>query len=156
MIQRIQSLYLVLALVACILTFFFPFASYISDLAYYQLTLTGFKHISPDPTPAFSSFFTLPLLGLHLVAGFLILFVLVSYKNRLKQLKILRFTFLFCILYIGLLFFYTNFLIEKKLGIISHYNTGSYFPLIMLAFIMLANRAIGKDEKLIRSMDRLR
>jgi len=156
MIQRIQSLYLALALIVCGLSFFFPYASYLGDTAYFQLSLTGFKDLSPDPTPAFSSYFTLPLLGFHLVVSFLILYVLAAYKNRTKQLQFMRFALLLCILYIGVLFFYTNFLIEKNLGIVSQYKLGSYFPLIILALIILANRAIGKDDKLVRSMDRLR
>ena len=156
MIQRIQSLYLALALLAGIITFFFPFASYLSDLAYYKLTLTGFNDVTPGAAQAFSSLFTLPLLGIHLVVAGLALYVLLAYKNRTKQLKFLKFAFILCIIYIGVLFLYTNVLIEKKLGVVTHYETGSYFPLIMLVFIILANRAIGKDDKLVRSMDRLR
>ncbi|MEI6575649.1 MAG: DUF4293 domain-containing protein [Bacteroidota bacterium] len=156
MILRIQHLYLALAAIASILCFFFPFAVYLSDLAYYKLMLTGFIHISPDPGNVFPFYFTFPLLGFHLLLSVHIILAIISYKSRPKQLKVIRFALLINILYIAVLFFYTNFVIERNVAIPSHYGPGSYFPLIMLILIMMAKRGIEKDDKLIRSMDRLR
>jgi hypothetical protein len=68
----------------------------------------------------------------------------------------IRFTLLINILYIGLLFFYTNILLERNLGVTTDYDFGSYFPVIVLVMVLLAKRGIEKDEKLVRSMDRLR
>jgi len=48
---------------------------------------------------------------------------------------------------------------EKRLGgggIPSTYQFGMYIPLISLVFLVLASRAIRKDEALIKSSDRLR
>jgi len=118
--------------------------------------LTGFVHVSPDPVPLFPSWFTFPLLGLNLALLVYIVLIILAYKNRIKQLKMIRFTLLLNILFIGILFFYTNFLIERNLGVTSQYDFGSYFPIIVLLMILLAKRGIEKDEKLVRSMDRLR
>jgi hypothetical protein len=156
MIQRIQSVYLAIAALACILCFFFPFANYLSETAYYKLMLTGLVHVSPDPVALFPSWFSLPLLGIHLALMFYIVMILFAFKNRIKQLKMIRFTLLINILYIGLLFFYTNILLERNLGVTTDYDFGSYFPVIVLVMVLLAKRGIEKDEKLVRSMDRLR
>jgi len=49
-------------------------------------------------------------------------------------------------------------MIEKKINIIPNYldSIGIYLPLIALVFMVMANRAIKRDEKLVRSADRLR
>ena len=36
------------------------------------------------------------------------------------------------------------------------YHVGCYLPVLAIAFLILANRAIKKDEKLVRSLDRIR
>ncbi len=36
------------------------------------------------------------------------------------------------------------------------YGPGIFFPIISLLFILLANRAIRKDENLVRAADRIR
>jgi hypothetical protein len=39
---------------------------------------------------------------------------------------------------------------------VSEFEIGAYIPIINLLFLFLANRSILKDEKLVRSVDRLR
>jgi hypothetical protein len=37
-----------------------------------------------------------------------------------------------------------------------NFKAGAYLPLIQIVFVFLAQRAIGKDEELVKSADRLR
>ncbi len=158
MLQRIQSVYLFLAFAGLILTFFFPFASFYSDLAYYRFSITGFHHIHPDPTPVFNWLFAFPLWLLDLVTAVMLLTITFSYRDRIRQLKLLRISLLINIVFIALVFYYAEYLIEQKLGLSPHYrgSTGLYFPIAAVFFQILATRAIRKDETLVRSANRLR
>jgi ABC-type polysaccharide transport system permease subunit len=57
----------------------------------------------------------------------------------------------------GIFFFYIP-MIEKKISIVPDYSKafGIYLPLVALVFLIMANRAIKRDDKLVRSADRLR
>jgi hypothetical protein len=73
-------------------------------------------------------------------------------------MRLLRIAFLFMLIFIALIFFYYVPAIEKQLSTIADYKTevGIYLPFIALILIIGADRYIQKDEKLIRSADRLR
>jgi hypothetical protein len=62
------------------------------------------------------------------------------------------------IVLIALVFFVYASIIERNLLASPDYldEAGIYFPLISLIFLILASRFIMKDEKLVRSVDRLR
>ena len=73
-------------------------------------------------------------------------------------MRIVRFAIFMEIVMIALIFFVYAKLIEVNLNASPDYlhEIGIYFPLITLVFLLLANRWIIKDEKLVRSLDRLR
>lgn len=158
MLQRIQSLFLFLAFTLCVLAFFFPFADFVLDgeMGYYFFSLTGLRDAGPGQAHLFNWVFSLPLWLLNSMAGFLCIYIIFQYKNRAHQLKMLRISILITILLIGFIFYYAASLIEKKLGMTPHYRMGIYFPLLAVLFQILANRAISRDDKLVRSADRLR
>jgi len=155
MIQRIQSLYLLLAMVAIGLLFYFPVANYFSDMDCYRFSITEFTSLNPNVSSPFSKFFTFPLLinalALVILSGISIFY----YKNRKLQINILNFNILFNIVLIVLLFFYTD-KINKAIQISPEFAVGTFLPLISLLFFVLASRNIRKDEKLVKSADRLR
>ena len=158
MLQRIQSVYLFLAFIALILTFFFPFADFAlnGDQGYYLFTLTGLKDSGPEHVQVFNWIFSLPLWVLDTVAAIMCLMVIFNYKDRIKQLKLLRINIFVIIILVGFIFYYSSSLIENKLGMTPHYKAGIYFPLAAVVLQFLANRSIRKDEALVRSADRLR
>ncbi|MHC1708011.1 MAG: DUF4293 domain-containing protein [Bacteroidales bacterium] len=158
MIQRIQSLYLFLAFVACLLTFFFPFADFVlnSEQGYFLFSLMGLIDSGPDRLQVFNWLFSLPLWSLNSFVGLMSLFIVFQYKNRVRQLKLLRINVFVNIILIGFIFYYAASLIENKLGMTPHYRAGIYFPLASIILQILATRAIRNDEKLVRSADRLR
>lgn len=158
MIQRIQTLYLSFALIASALLFAFPLAQFFGENGAYIFSITGLKNMVPDGTNPFNSMVFLPLIVVAAGLVLLTLFTIFQYKNRAYQIKLTNAGVLASIaLIIGIFFLYIP-MIEKKITITPYYldSIGVYFPLVALVFMVLANRAIKRDEKLVRSADRLR
>ncbi len=154
MLQRIQSIFLFLASVAMALMFFFPLANFFSENYSIQLWVTGIiKHTEFSDNVNISP---LPLLIIVPFVALLSFATIFLYKKRKIQLKLIKFNLLLNIILIALYFFYYINSIEEITFANADYLTGSFFPLISLLFFILAFRAIRKDEKLVRSADRLR
>lgn len=132
MIQRIQSLYLLLWLpVAGLIIFLFPV---------WQIEAPVFIQELPGP------------FALVIASGFLAIVSIFLFKKRTVQLLINRINLiLMLVLFPALLFWGADWNIE---GIT--FGNAAYLPLPAAILLLLANRAIKKDENLIRSMDRLR
>jgi len=158
MIQRIQTVYLSLAVIAMGLLFAFPLAQFFSETGAYIFSVTGLKNMVPDGTIAFNPLIFLPLSIGATVTGLLALFTIFQYKNRAFQIKLTSIGVLLCIALIMAIFFLYIHIIEKKIGIVPDYRKayGIYLPLVALVFMVMANRAIKRDDKLVRSADRLR
>lgn len=157
MIQRIQSVYLLLVVVSLAAMFFFPLASFIGGEKD-QLVLFIYQLVSevPDSQPDVPSYFIYPnlaLVSLSIVISFVSIFL---FKNRKRQMILVRLVLLLILGLIGAFFFYYAVTLEEISGIAANYEIGSYMPLIAFVFLVLAYRGIMNDEKLIRSADRLR
>jgi hypothetical protein len=158
MIQRIQTVYLTLAFVAIALLFAFPLAQFFSETGAYIFSVTGLKNMVPGDANAFNPIIFLPLIIVVVGLAFLLLFTIFQYKNRSFQIKLTSIGVLTAIaLIMGIFFLYIP-MIEKKINIIPDYRKafGIYMPLVALVFLVMANRAIKRDDKLVRSADRLR
>ncbi len=156
MIQRIQSLFLFLAIVTMTLTYAFPLAYFYGANANLGLHACRLDFFDPTPGIVFSPYFILPIMALGAIIIILLITSLFSFKNRKRQLRLNRISiFLVLVFLAGFFFGYVHYL-EEATKAIADYQIGSIMPLITFILIMLANRGISKDEKLIRSMDRLR
>ncbi len=158
MIQRIQTVYLSLAVIALALIFAFPLAQFFSETGAYVFSVTGLKNMVPGETEAFAAMVFLPLIIVAVGVCLLTVFTIFQYKNRSFQVKLTNIGVLASIaLIMGIFFFYIP-MIEKKINIVPDYSKafGIYLPLVALVFLVMANRAIKRDDKLIRSADRLR
>lgn len=157
MIQRIQSLFLLLASLAMSVLFFFPIADFWGDISY-QFSIFSFGDISVEASSPFASGFSTPALVFVIVLVVLPLLAIFMFKNRKKQLMAVRVCLALIIAFLVLVFFYYIPTIEKEILLQADYLTakGMFFPLASLIFVILAQRGILKDEKLIRSMDRIR
>lgn len=158
MIQRIQTVYLSLAFIAIGLLFAFPLAQFFSETGTYIFSITGLKNMVPGEPNAFNSMIFLPLIVVSIGIALLALFTIFQYKKRLLQIKLTNFGVFGSIALIMSIFFLYIPMIEKKINIVPDYlnSIGIYLPLIALVFTVMANRAIKRDEKLVRSADRLR
>lgn len=149
MIQRIQSVYLLLATAAYVGLFFFPFATYITadrtvDLSIMGLTENG--HLFER---------TLPLLAGLILLIILTISIIFMYKKRMLQSKFTAISLLLNVGMIAGMFFYSDHF-AGNLSAQADYSTGTYIVIVPLVFLVLANRAIRKDELRVRAADRLR
>jgi hypothetical protein len=155
MIQRIQSLFILLAVAACVLLFFIPIANYLNDLSYYKLYVTGFRNMVPGAVGQFSTYFTVPLMVILVAVIGISLASVLLYKKRILQIRTVAFAILMNLVFVVVLFFYSD-KIYKAILIEPEFTAGTFLPLFSLLFLVLANRFIRKDDKKVRSMDRLR
>ena len=157
MIQRIQTVYLSLAVAALAAMFYFPLASFIGgpndQLIYYMYSVVSKM---PDSTTDLPVYFIYPIFGLAVLTIILSLTAIFLFKNRMGQLKLVRGGIILILIMIAVFFFYAAPLLEAASGTIAEYEIGSYMPVLAFVFLILAYRGIMADEKLIRSADRLR
>ena len=146
MIQRIQSLYLLLAAGAGIATWF----------------LDLFKATLNDNTVSyFNAQSSYLVFVVYMLIVALALFCIFLFKNRKLQFRLTVLNIFLAIGAIALQYFkvqdFTNSLqASGKLISSSSYLPGAFLPVLILIFLILAARGIYKDEKLIKSLDRLR
>ena len=137
MIQRIQSIYLLLATAAAVL---FNFLSLGIDATTDGDVLVYGKDI-------------IPILALSSLIGLISLISIFLFNNRKLQVKLCRLNLFLVAGLIGLSVFY---LFGNPNGTIETPGVGLAMPLFMFVFNLLAMKKIDDDEKLVRSMDRLR
>ncbi|MBE0651196.1 MAG: DUF4293 domain-containing protein [Bacteroidales bacterium] len=156
MIQRKQTLFLLGAIVASIVLFFLPLANFIGVEDSIILTIHSVQSLVPDKVFPNSLIFVLPILSANLFVIVFSLITILLFKNRKRQLHIIKLNILVEVLFIGLFFFYYVGSLEKLTGGTASYKAGIFMPLIALIFLVLAHFSVLHDEKLVRSADRLR
>lgn len=138
MIQRLQSVWLLLAAAAAFISLQVPF--------YNGLIEQG------KPLTYITAQSNLLLLILTAGVGLASLITIFLYKNRKRQLRITLITLLVSIINLVLFFTQTQKFIPGQ----GNYNLTAIFAIIVPVFLFLAIRGIRKDEKLVKSLDRLR
>ncbi|TVQ11586.1 MAG: DUF4293 family protein [Balneolaceae bacterium] len=135
MIQRIQTIFLTLALLLNIAFFFTPL----------------FERVLEDPSGWFRSAI-LTAVGLAAILTAASIFM---YKNRIRQMRWVKNAMIFQILASG-----TGVGVFFTLGRIGAHLTGEAaglaFLILAVLFQLLANASIKKDERLVKSIDRIR
>jgi hypothetical protein len=147
MIQRIQTLYLLVSSILVALLFALPFAEIIKDGAVF---LFNFNGISLNGVLKENGIVISILIGVILALHGYAIF---SYKNRKAQVKIITYAILILTALFGVFVFFTWF---SNRGSEISYKVGIIFPLVAIILDYLAILGIRKDEALIRSIDRIR
>ena len=147
MIQRIQTLYILLAGVLTAILY---------QLKLADLTVNGelmefyAKGISKGEELVFNG---LPLVLFIAIISLLHVVVIFLFKKRIIQIRLLVFTIILLLGLFGMFFYFTYAGFE---GAKVAFKIPVAFPLVALILDWLAIRAIGKDEALIRSLNRIR
>lgn len=146
MIQRIQSVFLFLAAATDFSVLGLPFAT--SGEAVQASALFSDKVYSIGDN--------IGLLLLYCASAALALAAIFLYKNRPLQVKIGQIALAANLL--GMALAVVLFWLDQKNMDTQSISggVGGFMPLVYLVFIVLAIRGIRKDEKLVRSADRLR
>ena len=156
MIQRIQSIYLLLATVALSLTFVFPFSSYYGEMHTFNLNLLNIENLVPDTSLPFNEMVTYPLIVFIAAIIFISIISILRFKNRKLQMKMIKINILLNIFLIaGIFVIYSRF-ITNTVQVEEVYKTASFLPLVSLVMFVLAFRSVKKDDDLVKSADRLR
>lgn len=145
MIQRIQSIFLLLASISFFLQFVFNFAT--SDKPSPGFLSDKIYNILDNPV----------LLGLTILGGTVALISIFLFRNRPVQLRLGYFVIVLSIL-LPLVAFLLMYNEPTGLSKNVEINGGLaiYLPILGLIATILATRFINKDNKLVKSMDRLR
>ena len=136
MLQRIQTIYMILsALVMACLYIWFPS---ITDAE-------GMVVIARDEYLVF---------GLIFVSIALAVISILSFKKRQLQFVLNRLNIISNFVLLGV-FVYRSLKVSGE-TLVSEKGIGVLLPIISIVFLVLANKAIIKDEDLVKSVDRLR
>lgn len=137
MIQRVQTVYLFIAAIAAMLTLFLPLA-----------VIKATEEAAKDPVIATEY---MPLMLLAFVMVSVALGAVFLYSNRPLQAKI------------GIMGFLTGIGFAAAFAALHaadfsnmQFTAGTGMPVLFLIMVLLAIRAIKKDEKLVKSADRFR
>lgn len=155
MIQRIQTVYLLLAAVLMALTCVFPVAWLMqSDNSFYNINALGVQAYDMEA-------YSLDLGGIALiiatVIATLVPFVAIfGFNNRRRQMRWVVYGILFMIVQAALLAVNIYFLMESFPALRLVPNVGALLPLCSIIFSILAHRAIKRDDDKIRAIDRIR
>ena len=138
MIQRIQTVYLLLTFVITgVLMFFIPLWTLNTGKAFYFMQ---------------DQVYTV-LLGLSTM---LTIISIISYKKRQNQFVMGRLNIILNLILLGLFVYRSLNLSGETSNIVSEKGIGMFLPIVAIVLLVLANKAIKKDEDLVKSVDRLR
>ena len=136
MIQRIQTIYLcLLALIAGLLPIWFPL------------------WVDNQGVEVFANSDILVSIGFY-VSVVLAIVTIVLFKNRKNQFVVNRLNMILNLFLLGF-FVYRSLNLSGETAV-SEKGIGMLIPIISIVFLVLANKAIKKDEDLVKSVDRLR
>lgn len=149
MIQRIQTVYLLLVVGLLITSMCLPLGAFVDAQALsYEFSPLGV-------TLATTFYSTWGLFSILFVSTIIALSTVFLYKNRVLQLRMTIFNSLLLIgYYVAFLAF--MFSIQKELDASFRIHWALCLPLIAIILNYLAIRAIGRDEVLVKATDRLR
>ena len=136
MLQRIQTVYLLIAAIVS-LGLIFVFALWQSE--------EGSAVYAQDQLTIFIMF---------IASGLLSLISVFMFKNRKLQFVLGRINIILNFFLLGV-FVYWSLSLPGEMDI-SEKGIGMFLPIISIVFLVLANKAIKKDEDLVKSVDRLR
>jgi hypothetical protein len=166
MIQRVQSIFLLLLILSMLTLLFVPIWEKTDPDAGYRLVLTAFR-LAPEeagvpledplgqPVVAQNS----TIIGaLAVLAALIALYEIFQYNDRLKQMRLGLFNSLTLAALLGACVYFSVYVGEEAIAppVQGTYREGFYLPILAMILNLLANRFIRRDEILVRSMDRLR
>lgn len=154
MIQRIQTVYLLLVVVLLVATLFMPLLTLQIGQEFFSMDASGVSSLINQEATAFGT--TWGLFALTAIIALVAMVTIFLYKNRILQIRLCVFN---ALLMIGF-YAYVAFLVWRWQGEVPEMQwqlkLGLAFPVIALILDYLAIRNIGADEALVRSLDRLR
>ena len=137
MLQRIQTVYLAIVFILTgILPFVFPLWKTIEGKDFYFMNVILYQIVFGLST-------TLALISI------------ITFKKRQQQFVLNRLNMILNLILLGL-FVTLSLNLSGGTATVSEKGIGMFLPIFSIVFLVLANKAIKKDEDLVKSVDRLR
>lgn len=155
--QRKQTVFLALAALLALATWVFPVATYERAQDRFIFRTDGL--FDAGGTVVEEVGLKVPFHVVLTVIGVALVGCILLYRNRPRQTRFVRGTYLLTLVVIAFFFITDNSIqtyLEPGGAVVSHYGASFFFPLGTLVLTFLAERAIRADEELVRSADRLR
>lgn len=152
MIQRIQSIYLLVAAILMAVTVFSPLA-FLADGSngFFIYRCLGFYENGIGLN--YPTWGVITLVSLTAVLTFISIFV---YKNRKLQIKLSYTAIVLLLASYGTIYTYLQTGLTETSTTLINVKYGVILPIIALIFIILAVIKIKGDEKLVQSLNRIR
>ena len=149
--QRIQTVYLFLALVLTVICLCFPVATFhMAELGNY-VVMTNLWEATSDGTRSLSVW---PMFVVLLLTCPIAVFAIFLYKKRMLQARLCVYNILLILVWMALCAYYV-FATQPESCHLEMAFTAA-LPAVSLILYILARRGIIKDEKLVRAADRIR
>ncbi|MDR1724089.1 MAG: DUF4293 domain-containing protein [Tannerella sp.] len=160
MLQRIQTIYLLVVAGLFVALVFLPLALLHSEADLYVFDVTGIYTVAENTVakPQDLAYSTWPLFALVCLVALISFAIIFMYKKRVVQMRMCVFNSLI-IIGLSLLFGYYLWKLSNSPALPNleiNLRLWTSFPIIGLILNYLSIRKIGSDEFLIRSIDRLR
>jgi len=151
--QRIQTVFLVVAVLSLVASIFVPIWVFEEDAKRQVLYALHYSVKENDVlTP---TYFPYSLTAILLVAAATVAVISIrKYKDRMAQMKLGALNSLFIAASIGSAVYFASTLV--KLYPAGEYGPGLWLPGVAVVCNLLANRFIRRDEKIVRDSERLR
>jgi len=153
MIQRIQTLYLLVALLIIESLFFVPIGEVVVETQNYKLMFNGFFQIIENSTELVQQ--TYALMILIPLIGLLNIIAILLFKKRTLQLRITMYNTILMFSLSGMAVYILYRAFSSYDAVILP-NISIVFPVIAGILNFLAFRQIRKDDALVKSMNRIR
>jgi hypothetical protein len=152
MLQRIQTVYLLLIAILMTVMTFLPLAVLEWEGGLYSLGVFGITDLpnKAELTPLWGLFILTALIAALAVATIFL------YKKRILQIRLSTFNAILMIGFYGFFAFLIYMMHQRVSDLSVNVRIALSFPLVSLILDYLAIRNIGADEVLVRSVERLR
>ena len=154
MIQRIQTVFLLLAIIALAAFNMFPYWQTITEQGAESFMLMSYGFISADKVGALPDLSLYVLVaGISALAMIIVLVEIFQFKNRILQLKLAIANSMLMSVNLVVM---TYFIITLQKEYQGSFGIGIFIYALAMILNILARRFVQKDENLVRSVDRLR
>ena len=155
MIQRIQTVYMLLAVVLSVLCLCMQIGTF-SAAGLEVLSAYNLWCVDPMGAHHFNTWPLFAVLVLTAAVGFLNIFL---YRNRKVQARVLLFNMFMIVGWYILFAVYSKTLghaVDNVIDVNFHASIAAVFPAVAVILYAMARRAVLADERLVRAADRIR
>lgn len=153
MLQRIQTIYLLLVSILMLVLLFLPLAILQTGDVFYMFDVFGLNTFLGEKELLYPTWGLAVLTVISLLIAFVTIFL---FKKRVLQIRLTIFNTILLFCFYGL-FAYMIYIFKGNFSELTYsLKFATAFPAVAIVLNYLAIRNIGADEALVRSLNRLR